>query len=91
MRGLAAEVLKFDVNDPRDHHVYHALMKACTEPWRPATDVGDWLEDKLHENGSYLNVCLTCRRYFKGHKRRVVCRECGKPKHEQKAISRSEG
>lgn len=36
----------------------------------------DWSEDAGHENGSYDNVCTSCKRVFTGHKRRVTCKEC---------------
>ena len=78
LRGLKAEVLKFDLDDPRDVQIYHALIKAHTQPWKPETDIHHWLEDLVHDRGNYLNVCLRCRVYFKGHARRVVCRKCGK-------------
>lgn len=41
-----------------------------TEPVR------DWVEDKTHENGNYMNRCCYCRHLFMGHKRRVVCKVC---------------
>ena len=36
----------------------------------------DWPEDYNHENGDYMNICYVCGRQFRGHKRRVVCRQC---------------
>lgn len=36
----------------------------------------DWVQDFSHENGCYLNTCIECKMEFKGHKRRVVCKEC---------------
>lgn len=37
---------------------------------------GDWFEDFEHENGQYLNKCVTCGNTFHGHKRRVTCKLC---------------
>lgn len=42
-------------------------------------DERNWPEDYEHENGNYLNVCLTCKLAFRGHKRRVECRMCSDP------------
>ncbi|MCK5602035.1 hypothetical protein KAR91_09205 [Candidatus Pacearchaeota archaeon] len=36
----------------------------------------DWHEDSAHENGNYSGKCSTCSEEFRGHKRRVTCREC---------------
>lgn len=36
----------------------------------------DFLEDRNHENGNYLNTCWLCKGTFTGHKRRVLCKEC---------------
>jgi uncharacterized OB-fold protein len=36
----------------------------------------NWFEDMSHENGNYVNFCKRCGRYFIGHKRRVICKEC---------------
>lgn len=36
-----------------------------------------WPEDFAHENGCYCCKCLVCDKDFTGHKRRVVCRQCG--------------
>lgn len=36
----------------------------------------NWIEDYFHENGNYMNRCITCERAFMGHKRRVSCWEC---------------
>jgi hypothetical protein len=36
----------------------------------------NWDEDFLHENGNYVNNCVSCRLYFRGHKRRVICKKC---------------
>jgi len=38
--------------------------------------VGNWVEDFSHENGNYLNNCISCKKDFIGHKRRVVCKLC---------------
>ena len=39
-------------------------------------DPRNWTEDYPHENGQYMNRCMTCRRIFYGHKRRAVCKSC---------------
>jgi hypothetical protein len=39
-------------------------------------DSRNWTEDYPHENGNYQNLCYTCNRFFYGHKRRVICRDC---------------
>lgn len=39
-------------------------------------DLRNWTEDYPHENGQYMNRCMTCRRIFYGHKRRAVCKSC---------------
>ena len=36
----------------------------------------NWGEDKELENGNYYCLCVLCKEFFIGHKRRVVCREC---------------
>jgi hypothetical protein len=36
----------------------------------------DWIEDREHENGSYVNTCSDCDNRFVGHKRRYICKEC---------------
>lgn len=36
----------------------------------------NWTEDYPHENGMYLNKCFQCEKYFFGHKRRPMCKEC---------------
>lgn len=36
----------------------------------------DWIEDFSHENGNYINTCFECKRTFKGHKRRPLCKKC---------------
>ena len=36
----------------------------------------NWREDYLHENGRYVCSCIRCNKYFIGHKRRVICKEC---------------
>jgi hypothetical protein len=36
----------------------------------------DWKEDFAHENGNYTCICVTCKKQFIGHKRRVVCNVC---------------
>ena len=46
-----------------------AVLKASTSP-------KDWVEDGAEENGRYLNDCIVCGHVFRGHKRRVVCKEC---------------
>src|SRR4051812_11549193 len=40
----------------------------------------NWCEDFSHENGKYFNTCCICKKDFLGHKRRVSCKECSKPK-----------
>ncbi len=35
-----------------------------------------WSEDYNHENGEYANKCLHCKKYFIGHKRRIICKQC---------------
>ena len=37
---------------------------------------GNWVEDFSHENGNYLNNCISCKKDFIGHKRRLVCKLC---------------
>lgn len=40
----------------------------------------DWPEDDRHENGGYeCGPCVKCEATFRGHKRRVVCKECSTP------------
>lgn len=36
----------------------------------------DWPEDLGHENGAYDCLCISCRHYFTGHKRRLRCKVC---------------
>lgn len=36
----------------------------------------NWVEDFSHENGNYMNNCISCKNEFIGHKRRVVCKKC---------------
>ena len=36
----------------------------------------DWTSDAVHENGNYVNRCVSCGELFCGHKRRVICHEC---------------
>jgi hypothetical protein len=36
----------------------------------------DWKEDKDLENGNYQCLCVVCKRFFIGHKRRLICFEC---------------
>ncbi len=36
----------------------------------------NWKEDFKHENGNYTCKCYQCDRYFIGHKRRPMCKEC---------------
>lgn len=43
----------------------------------------NWTEDYLHDNGQYMNRCMTCRRIFCGHKRRVVCKTCAESAPKQ--------
>jgi hypothetical protein len=44
----------------------------------------NWKEDFTHENGNYLNKCIECDHYFRGHKRRVICKLCSDPTPEKK-------
>lgn len=50
------------------------------EPEAPPTDaaIRDWTEDAVAdpENGTYCCKCVTCRCWFIGYKRRVVCKKC---------------
>ncbi len=39
-------------------------------------DPRNWTEDYAHENGQYMNRCLSCRRIFYGYKRRISCKSC---------------
>lgn len=39
-------------------------------------DSRNWTEDYPHENGEYQNFCYSCNRFFVGHKRRIICRDC---------------
>ena len=39
-------------------------------------DPRNWTEDYKHENGQYMNRCLSCCRIFYGHKRRIACKSC---------------
>lgn len=41
-----------------------------------STSSKDWPEDAAEENGNYLCVCVSCDHVFRGHKRRVICKEC---------------
>ena len=43
---------------------------------------GNWPEDFDHENGQYECRCCICKATFYGHKRRVVCKLCDKPKEQ---------
>lgn len=36
----------------------------------------NWEEDITHENGNYICRCIECKLYFKGHKRRPICKKC---------------
>lgn len=36
----------------------------------------DFPEDFKHENGNYYCKCSYCYQEFRGHKRRVVCKQC---------------
>lgn len=40
------------------------------------TKPNDWTEDFADENGNYANECLTCKKMFRGHKRRTMCKVC---------------
>lgn len=40
----------------------------------------DWEEDTEHENGNYFNNCIICNQTFLGHKDRMTCKTCAKPK-----------
>lgn len=44
-----------------------------------STSQKDWPEDFDGENGNYLCLCVGCDHVFKGHKRRVMCKECSTP------------
>ena len=37
---------------------------------------GNYPEDRLLENGNYLNKCIKCGHMFVGYKRRVICKTC---------------
>jgi hypothetical protein len=39
-------------------------------------DPHNWTEDYSHENGNYCVKCPVCGCFFRGHKRRPVCRQC---------------
>lgn len=43
-------------------------------------DSKNWIEDFEHENGNYINACKICNSDFKGHKRRVFCKDCATTK-----------
>ncbi len=74
--------LNVDAHLSNDHEVRqtaynaaHAALKATDRCWLRR---GDWLEDREHESGDYLCHCITCHRYFHGHKRRFTCKLCSK-------------
>lgn len=45
------------------------------------TKPNDWTEDFEHENGNYANECAQCKKMFRGHKRRVICKVCSEENH----------
>lgn len=46
----------------------------------------DWIEDFVHENGNYQNLCVRCNNRFLGHKRRRICKSCFQPPKEPTGI-----
>lgn len=46
-----------------------AVLESSTSP-------KDYPEDFKSENGNYFCTCVGCDHVFKGHKRRVLCKEC---------------
>lgn len=55
----------------RRNDIARVLGATCTEK--------DWPEDFQHENGDYQCHCIGCNGVFRGHKRRVMCKECANP------------
>lgn len=43
---------------------------------QPGDSPSDWTEDFPHENGCYINRCISCGLIFYGYKRRSVCKTC---------------
>lgn len=41
----------------------------------------DWMEDFPHENGNYINACISCQKQFIGYKRRQICKLCSAQDH----------
>lgn len=54
-------------------------MNSDIKPDFGTLEACNWTEDYSHENGNYLNTCIECKRIFKGHKRRVICKVCSNP------------
>ena len=44
----------------------------------------DYPEDKILENGNYMNTCISCEIDFYGYKRRPLCKVCDKAYKQQK-------
>lgn len=69
-----------------DQTVLNAIEKALNfsegnkNIFEPEVTQRDWAEDFKEENGNYQRECIRCRKEFKGHKSRIVCKEC----HEKK-------
>ena len=53
-----------------------AYNEPVRNPIQATTSKRDWQEDFKHENGNYQNQCCQCKKWFMGHKRRVVCKVC---------------
>ena len=54
-----------------------SLVKNLNIPVMPRFDSPkNWTEDYKRENGNYTCRCCSCKEYFFGHKRRVLCAEC---------------
>jgi hypothetical protein len=52
----------------------HDIVETRVDPEGFDNTNPDWNDP--HENGQYMNRCMTCRRIFYGHKRRAVCKSC---------------
>lgn len=67
----------FEISDTRiDNESFDDSIPAFDDP-------RNWVEDYPHDNGQYMNRCLSCRRIFIGYKRRITCKLCASTQPKQ--------
>jgi hypothetical protein len=64
---------------PKQNKMFPLLVNFLEDP-------RSFSEDFEHENGKYLNRCISCNELFLGLKRRVVCKLCSEPKVLQEIL-----